>query len=66
MRTSARFAKNFEFFKIYGVSAQTRRAGEERSIFAILCERLLWTAPEQIQFITFVDSVHPRSMYASS
>jgi len=41
MRTSALFdPKNIGFFKIYGVSAQTRG-----QCFAILCGRLLWTAP---------------------
>jgi len=54
MRTSALFgAINFE---IYGVSARTRRRGVEPvrtffgqggggQFFAILCGRLLWTAP---------------------
>jgi len=54
MRTSALLnAKNFGFFEIYGVSAQTRGsglsqcghfAGKEGQFFAMLCGRLLWTA----------------------
>jgi len=41
MLTSALFiTKNFE---IYGVSARTREGGGQ--FFAILCGRLLWTAP---------------------
>jgi len=46
MRTSALFgAKNAGFFKIYGVSARTRGG----QFFAILCGRLLWTAPYRIK-----------------
>jgi len=56
MRTSELFgAKNFGFFKIYGVSARTRVEGlsqcrhfsdkERDQFFAILRGRLLWTAP---------------------
>jgi len=56
MRTSALFgAKNFEFFEIYGVSERTRGGGRVERVwtfcgqggqfFAILCGRLLWTAP---------------------
>jgi len=57
MRTSALFsAKNFAFFKIYGVSTRTRvervepvrtffGQGWRGQFFAILCGRLLWTAP---------------------
>jgi len=52
MQTSALFdAKNFECFKIYGVSARTRVGslrtffGEGmRSNFRDFCGRLLWTA----------------------
>jgi len=52
MRTSALFgAKNFGFFEIYGVSAQTKGEGVEPvrtrgrgSILTILCGRLLRTA----------------------
>jgi len=50
MRTSELFgAKNFEFFKTYGVSKQTGRLSHCDAVkgrgqfFAILCERLLWT-----------------------
>jgi len=58
MRTFALFsAKDLGFFEIYGVSARTRgREGEPvrtffgqwlrgGQFFAILCGRLLWTAP---------------------
>jgi len=55
MRTSALFGeKNFGFLEIYGVftSARTRGRGVEPvrtrgrdQFFAILCGRLLWTAP---------------------
>jgi len=54
MQTSALFGgKNSEFFKIYGVSARTRGErcwasadkGGGDQVFAILCGRLLWTAP---------------------
>jgi len=55
MRTSADVgAKNFKFFEIYGMSARTRGVvqcghfsdkGEGGQFFAILCGRLLWTAP---------------------
>jgi len=57
MRTSALFgAKTFKFFKIYGVSARTRglssadilRTRGRGQFFAILCRRLLWTAPKQV------------------
>jgi len=54
MRTSALFGeKNFGFFEIYSVSAWTRRGvesvrarGKGGQFFAILCGRLLWTAPK--------------------
>jgi len=46
MRTSELSgAKNFEFFKIYEVSARTMR--EEGHFFEILCGRLLRTAPNR-------------------
>jgi len=56
MRTSALFGtKNFRFFEIYSVSARTREEGVEPErtrgrdqFFAILCGRLLWTAPYMI------------------
>jgi len=50
MQMSALFeAKNFGFFKIYGVSVWTRRVepvrttGKKGQFFAILCGHLLWT-----------------------
>jgi len=56
-RTSALFGVKNGFFKIYGVSAQTRRVEPVRTffgkegegqIFAILCGRALWSAPKKI------------------
>jgi len=45
-------AKNIGFFEMYGVSARTRGVepvrtfcGRGGQFFAILCGRLLWTAP---------------------
>jgi len=60
MRASAFFgAKNFGFFKIYGVSARTSgegvvepvrtffgQVGRRSQFFVILCGRLLWTGPK--------------------
>jgi len=44
MRMPALFdAKDTGFFEIYGVSAWTRRG--RVNFFAILCGRILWTAP---------------------
>jgi len=52
-------AKIIGFFEIYGVSARTRGVksvrtffgkGERGQFFAILCRRLLWTAPYQNHF----------------
>jgi len=57
MQTFALFgSKYFRFFEIYGVSARTGGEGvnsvrtfcgqgERGQFFAILCRRLLWTAP---------------------
>jgi len=53
VRTSTLFgAKKLEFFEIYSVSERTRGQckhfddkGEGDQFFAILCERLFWTAP---------------------
>jgi len=58
MRTSVLFGvKNFGFFEIYDVSVRTRGGGrggepvrtfygQRGGFFAILCGRLLWTAPK--------------------
>jgi len=52
MRFSTLFgAKNFEFFQIYGMSTRTRVSRGQ--FFAILCGRLLWTAPNHILWLLY-------------
>jgi len=48
MRTSELFGKkNIELFVIYGVSVRTGGG----QFFAILCGRLLWTAPNVVKVL---------------
>jgi len=52
-------AKNLGFFEMYSMSARKKGVGPVQTrvrdqFFAILCQRLLWTAPSLISLLSFV------------